>query len=360
MEEVKENLFYNSDMAGKDAAPNDTVAYIKKILKENGIEPVEQWGASDVPYCHSLRIEINGMPIGANGKGVTREFALASGYGELMERLQLGTVWRNKLQTEGGATSCEAQSRRIPAEKLWEENSRWYELYAKKLQETTGTSMSGKELLQKYADSQGNVQATAFYNLTKQAVAYLPTSLCKMVYITSGGAAGNTMEEALVQAFSEIVERHNQLYAIQNSIALPEIPEEVLRSSSIAYEIVTFLRSKGYRVLVKDASLGTGFPVVCVCLIDTNTGRYHTHFGAFPDFDIALQRTLTESFQGRNIQNVARYENFFCNGELQDARYLLSELILGTSEKTPQFFLNASARPNDFRKKSFGATIRKD
>ena len=349
-------LSYNANMAGKDAAPQDTMARIKNILENNGIQTEERWCISDVPHCYSLRIEFKGMPIGANGKGVTREFALASGYGELMERLQLGSVWRNKLQMELGTSSCETQSQLIPASKLWEDNKERYELYAKKLKETIGVVLTGDELLQKYADDQGNVQATAFYNMTTKRMEYLPTSLCKLVYGTNGGAAGNTMEETIVQALSEIVERHHQLHIIREDIVLPDIDEEVLKSSAIAYEIITFLRSNGYRVLVKDCSLGTGFPVVCVCLIDINTGRYHTHFGAFPDFDVALQRTLTESFQGRNIQNVAKYEDFFYNGELTNVRYIMSELVLGTSEKAPSFFRNTANQFNGCPKNSFGAT----
>lgn len=164
------------------------------------------------------------------------------------------------------------------------------------------------------------------------------------------------MEEAMVQAFSEIVERRHLLRVVHQEIALPDIPEEVLQSSAIAYEIITFLRNNGYRVLVKDCSLDTDFPVVCVCLIDINTGRYHTHFGAFPDFDIALQRTLTESFQGRDIKSVATHEDFFFNGETRDLRYILSELVLGTSEKTPKFFLDTSSKSGNYQKKSFGIT----
>lgn len=355
-ETVMECISYSPHMAGKDAAPLDTVERIKKLLEENGIETEEKWGTSDVPYCYSLRIDIKGTSIGANGKGITREFALASGYGELIERMQLGLIWRNKLQIEGGASSCEAQSCLMPVNVLLESNPQRYDIYAKELKETTGVSVTGKELLLKYANSQGFVQATAFYNLRTQSVEYLPTALCKSVYVTSGGAAGNTMEEAMVQAFSEIVERRHKLRVVHEDHALPDIPEEVLRSSAIAYEIITFLRSNGYRVLVKDCSLGTDFPVVCVCLIDVNTGKYHTHFGAYPDFDIALQRTLTESFQGRNLRSVAKHENFFFKDELRDLRYLLVELVKGTSEKSPRFFLHAPSQSGTGRKEPFGAT----
>lgn len=352
-----DSIFRVPDNAGKDAHPLDTVAKIKGILSEHGIATEERWEESSVPHCHALRINIAGTTIGANGKGTTKEFTLASGYGELIERLQLGLIWKNKLQVMGGASSCEAQSQTVPADSLMQRNASWYHGYANKLQQTTGISTTGEEILRRYTDRDGNVQATPYYCLTSHTTEYLPTALCKAVYATSGGAAGNTMEEAMVQAFSEIVERHHKLRVIHEEIAVPEIPEEVLMSCPVAYEIITFLRSKGFRVIVKDCSLGMDFPVVCVCIIDTNTGKYHTHFGAFPDFNIALQRTLTESFQGRNLQNVTRHEDFFCTKELFDLRYLMIELVKGTSEKPPQFFFRTATEPYH-PTKSFGNTNR--
>jgi hypothetical protein len=48
---------------------------------------VEHWINSLEGVC-SLRVEIAGTRLGTNGKGASREFALASAYAELMERLQ--------------------------------------------------------------------------------------------------------------------------------------------------------------------------------------------------------------------------------------------------------------------------------
>ena len=73
----------------KDAVPFDTIKGIREILYHLGIEMHEEnWG--DVSSeCFSVRIETDGFPgAGNNGKGTTRPFALASAYGEIMERLQ--------------------------------------------------------------------------------------------------------------------------------------------------------------------------------------------------------------------------------------------------------------------------------
>lgn len=340
------------DAACKDAHPIDTVKRIKGILSDHGIETVEIWSESEVPHCYSLRVNILGTNIGSNGKGVTKEFALASSYGELSERLQLGLIWKNKLQVEGGASSSEAQSKLLPAEQLLRRNFNWYTAYARELKKTTGVVMTEEDILRQYTDSDELVQATPYYCATTHSVEYLPTALCRDLYGSNGGAAGNTMEEAIVQAISEIVERNYKLRILSENIAVPEIPEDRLRQCRIAWKIIEYLKENGFRVNVKDCSLGTKFPVVCVCIINTATGKYHTHFGAFPDFEIALQRTLTESFQGRNIHNVTIHENFsYGQHHAFDMQHLVPELVRGTSEKTPEFFFripDEPYRPNTF------------
>ena len=332
------------DATFKDDTPQNTVRRIKAILKEHGIETEERWGESNVPHCYSLRVNILGTTIGSNGKGVTKEFALASGYGELMERLQMGQIWKNKWQADDNASSCAAQSQSVVAQTLLDRNAQWYDIYAQELKQVTGSDTSGKDILWQYVGKDGFVQATPFYCATTHTWEYLPTALCKALYGTNGGAAGNSIEEAIVQAISEIVERHHKTPVLTGKIVVPEVPEEVLQTCTIAYEIIRFLRDSGYRVIVKDCSLGTKFPVVCVCLIDTNTGKYHTHFGAHPNFEIALQRTLTESFQGKNIRSVAEHEDFYYQSrEGYDLRNHLAEWVYGTSLKSPQFFVPVPA-----------------
>jgi hypothetical protein len=79
----------NSQNKYKDAAPFDTVKGARESLYHLGIETHEIiWRDVSSEYF-SVRVEVNEFPgVGNNGKGTTRSFALASAYGELMERLQ--------------------------------------------------------------------------------------------------------------------------------------------------------------------------------------------------------------------------------------------------------------------------------
>jgi ribosomal protein S12 methylthiotransferase accessory factor len=340
------------DTTFKDDSPLNTVERIKGILKSYGIETVEQWNESGVPRCYSLRVSVFGTVFGVNGKGVTKELALASGYGELMERLQLGRIFKSDQQKGGGLYAwCQSDAHLSEAD-LLERNKKWNALYVQKAKQHTGVELTEETLLKQYREENGTIPATPFYCVNTRSYAYLPTALLNSVYSTNGCAAGNTMEEAIVQAISEIVERHYSARVLSEHIAVPEVPEQILSSYQISYEIITFLRSQNFKVIVKDCSLGTKFPVVCVCLIDQKTGKYHTHFGAYPNFEIALQRTLTESFQSRTIQKVAHFVNFAPTKDSSDALgNLLNQLVKGTSERSLDFFVNSAAayqKPSGF------------
>lgn len=57
-------------------------------------------------------------------------------------------------------------------------------------------------------------------------------------------------------------------------------------------------------MLVKDASLGGAFPVMCVTLMNPRTGGVFASFGAHPSFEVALERSLTELLQGRSFEGL--------------------------------------------------------
>lgn len=328
------------DAEFKDESPLKTVEKIKSILKSHNITTTERWNESLVPYCFSLRVTVDGTNFGTNGKGITKDFALASAYGELMERIQLGYIGSDEQQKDGHFSVNDVQNVTVPLKDLLEKNIQWYEILSKRLYSSNKETLSARKILEQYSDKDGNIIATPFYCVNKQTWEYIPTDIRKDIYSANGCAAGNTPEEAIVQAISEIVERYSLVELTFVDITPPDIPEEVLQKYDVAYSIITFLRDTGFRVIAKDCSLGKGFPVVSICIIDTKTGKYHTHFAANPIFEIALERALTESFQGRSIDTVAEYSNFKYSGSgIFDYKNLIRELHYGSSEKSPRFFV---------------------
>ena len=336
-----------TDMKYKDADPMQTVQRIREILRAHNIEVSERWHDSKVPYCYSLRVQVKGGSFGVNGKGLTRELTLASAYGELMERLQLGYLGDTQNQKTGNHSTMYPTTP-VSARELYAQNPDRYERIASRATKTVGRPFQAEESLLALADKVGCLDAVTFVELSTGNRTLFPSQMLKSMYSANGCAAGNTPEEAIVQAISEVVERHHHMRILDEHITLPDIPESVLERYPIAYNIITFLRNQGFRVLVRDASLGMGFAVVCLYIIDPKTGSYHTHFGAYPVFEIALNRALTESFQGRSIDRICQHSQFYtADTEGYDIGRISVELVKGTSEKPLDFFVGTCAHSYD-------------
>jgi ribosomal protein S12 methylthiotransferase accessory factor len=107
-----------------------------------------------------------------------------------------------------------------------------------------------------------------------------------------------------VQCLSEIFERAVKREILEGEIALPDVPQEVLAKYPGILAGIKGLEEQGFPVLVKDASLGGTYPVMCVTLMNPRTGGVFASFGAHPSFEVALERSLTELLQGRSFEGL--------------------------------------------------------
>jgi len=81
----------------KDAPPIETIQRVRSLLCRVGVLPMETRHRRVGPGIYSCRVrlgndEFSELDIGTNGKGVSREYALASAYAEFAERLQNGVA----------------------------------------------------------------------------------------------------------------------------------------------------------------------------------------------------------------------------------------------------------------------------
>ncbi|NDF98881.1 MAG: OsmC domain/YcaO domain-containing protein, partial [Chitinophagia bacterium] len=124
------------------------------------------------------------------------------------------------------------------------------------------------------------------------------------LFASNGMSAGNTLAEAQVQCLSEIFERAVKREILESEIALPDVPHDVLKKYPGILAGIEGLEAQGFPVLVKDASLGGTYPVMCVTLMNPRTGGVFASFGAHPRFEVALERSLTELLQGRSFEGL--------------------------------------------------------
>ncbi len=135
-------------------------------------------------------------------------------------------------------------------------------------------------------------------------VVYFPSNLIENLFLSNGMSAGNTLAEAQVQCLSEIFERAVKREIIEGEFALPDVPADVLAKYPGILAGIQALEAQGFPVLVKDASLGGEFPVMCVTLMNPRTGGVFASFGAHPSLEVALERSLTELLQGRSFEGL--------------------------------------------------------
>ncbi len=295
-------------IAGKDLPLEETIANMSGILAGLGMKiEISSW-RNIVPNVWSLHIRDAQSPMCfTNGKGSTKESALASALGEFIERLNCNFFYNDQFW---GEEIANAEFVHYPDEK-WFQPGPNGELPKEILDEyTLAIYNPDDELLgtHLYDTNSGNtargICSLPFVRQSDGEVVYFPSNLIENLYLSNGMSAGNTLAEAQVQCLSEIFERAVKREILEGEIALPDVPAEVLAKYPRIVEGIKGLEEQGFPVLVKDASLGGQYPVMCVTLMNPRTGGVFASFGAHPKLEVALERSLTELLQGRSFEGL--------------------------------------------------------
>ena len=295
-------------IVGKDLPLEQTIANMTAVLASLGIKiEIASW-RNLIPNVWSLHIRDAHSPMCfTNGKGSTKESALASALGEYIERLSnnhfyAGTYWGEDI---ANATFVHypnehwfkpASNDALPQEILDE--------YCLKIFNPEG-DLRGSHLIDTNSgNAQRGICSLPYVRQSDGETIYFPSNLIENLYVSNGMSAGNTLAEAQVQCLSEIFERAVKREILEGEIALPDVPQEVLKKYPRILEGIRSLEEQGFPVLVKDASLGGSYPVMCVTLMNPRTGGVFASFGAHPSLEVALERSLTELLQGRSLEGL--------------------------------------------------------
>jgi len=295
-------------IAGKDLPLEQTIANMSGLLADLGIKiEIASW-RNIVPNVWSLHIRDAHSPMCfTNGKGATKESALASALGEYIERISnnhfyAGAYWGEEI--------ANAAFVHYP-------NERWFkpgpndalpvdilDEYCLAIYDPDG-ELRGAHLID---TNSGNVErgicSLPFIRQSDGKQVYFPSNLIENLFASNGMSAGNTLAEAQVQCLSEIFERAVKREILESEIALPDVPHDVLKKYPGILAGIEGLEAQGFPVLVKDASLGGTYPVMCVTLMNPRTGGVFASFGSHPRFEVALERSLTELLQGRSFEGL--------------------------------------------------------
>lgn len=293
---------------GKDLPLEQTIANMGKLIEDLGMKiEITSW-RNIVPNVWSLNIRDAASPMCfTNGKGSTKESALASALGEFIERLNCNFFYNDQFF---GLEVANSEFVHYP-------NEKWFELtenddlpsgllddYLLEIYNPDG-ELAGSNLID---TNSGNVDrgicALPYKRHSDGAEVYIPSNLIENLFLSNGMSAGNNLAEAKVQCLSEIFERAVKRQIIEDEIALPDVPKSVIAKYPSILAGIEGLEEQGFPVVVKDASLGGQFPVMCVTLMNPRTGGVFASFGAHPSFEVALERSLTELLQGRSFEGL--------------------------------------------------------
>ena len=305
---AKPNDNSNTFIAGKDLPLEQTIADMTSILADLGMKiEISSW-RNIVPNVWSLHIRDAASPMCfTNGKGANKESALCSALGEFIERLNCNFFYNDQFFGQDIANS----------DFVHYPNEKWFTLEEDDALPTgilddycldiynPDEELQGSHLID---TNSGNVDrgicSIPYVRHSDGETVYFPSNLIENLFLSNGMSAGNNFNEAKVQCLSEIFERAVKRQIIEQEIVLPDVPQTVLNKYPSILAGIQGLEEQGFPVVVKDASLGGQFPVMCVTLMNPKTGGVFASFGAHPSLEIALERSLTELLQGRSFEGL--------------------------------------------------------
>jgi len=297
-----ENLHVSSKITLKDSfktytldqdkvfTPEETVARVNRRLTEARIDVLERTeridsGRLDIPVYISVlgsdALEV--MPTKKQmGKGATPAQSEASAVMELVERFSFYHFIHTERFISG--TYDEMEEMALPFEHLAASVHHDPTDLARARQAIKGLKLSW----------------TPAFNLTRGREYLIPFNWFFEINEFNGPASGNSMEEALVQGMSELVERHVSALVCRDRLDLPSIDAASLQSP-IARELVGKFEKQGIKLHVKDFTLDMGLPSIGALAFDPETFPAISEIvytaGTAPDPEKAYIRTLTEVAQ---------------------------------------------------------------
>jgi ribosomal protein S12 methylthiotransferase accessory factor len=302
---------------GKCDIPSNTIKKIRDGLRKLDLE-VEYYPFQVSDNIYWGRVWIDSIRVVCNGKGITPELAKASAYAELAERLSAGLfypVFEEQVRFNVPSLYNEETNRFL--------NYEWMEGYIYSHQDDLENSLRIEDLLanethltDKDIKDLKNCRIARHwvdgFSIVREETVKVPVNFVSYIHGSNGMAAGNTIEEAMIQATCEIFERYSQIRTIKSEQIIPSINLDSVENKTIR-NMIKFYHGKNVDVIIKDLSLDGLIPCIGVLFINNNlrTDRLEYRIlipGVSFNLEEALTRCFTESMQGRETLLTPRPE----------------------------------------------------
>lgn len=253
-------------------------------------------------HCSSYATSLKGLRHAlrhkSSGKGKSDRQSQASGFCEAVERYS-GIFQGDEPRIK--ATLAELDGAIHPERCLLFSDRQYANREALNQQKTVAHDW----IPQRFDPTQA-IDWTPLWSLTEGVRKYLPTAFCYYAYPSlsehrfckadsNGNAAGNTIEEAILQGFLELVERDSVALWWYNKLQRPQVN---LASFDEPYflELQEFYRRNNRELWVLDVTADLEIPAFTAVSrrIDGDLDRIVTGFGCHLDPKIGILRALTE------------------------------------------------------------------
>ncbi len=289
MLELKHRPKYARETGIRAVPPEETLARVLPLLGTAGLGEPEDITSKDeigIPVFSVDRMETAmGVPKYYNGKGVTREQAEASAVMESLERYSAEPREDDEVVFGTYEQACDVMATIPPADMI-------LPIWA--LDHLQGAEIAWTEGWDILRGERVWVPACAVF------YPYIPdTDLQLFKYHTNGLASGNNMEEAVLHATFELVER--DAWSIAEYRNLP-VPDVIADPDSLPGKLIAKFAEHGVEVHLKDLTCDTGIPTIGAAADDVATKdpeMLTIGVGTHLDPEIAAVRAITEVAQSR-------------------------------------------------------------
>lgn len=290
-------------LLGKNLPLEETLTNMSNVLEKLNLNTTLSTELHPLKNCFSVNLSFDGAKnyIYSNGKGINHEASLASAYGEFIERLQTNNFFSDFYLPN---------RQHFPDEVVFDMEEfleHQFDAKLKKIYDPSG-ELSDEDFIDFNSSYEDKIICLPFKNLMTNQTVNIPQNLISNLYVSNGLASGNTPNEAKVQALSEIIERYVKIKVIKEGLSLPVFDNATIEKFEKLYEDIKTLEANGYKIAVHDASLGGLYPVVAISLINSKNSTLFVSFGAHPILEVALERTMTELMQGRDLSKLDSFE----------------------------------------------------
>ena len=285
-----------------------------------------------VGWYHKARVSPTGI---STGKGITDAQARASAMGEALERYATQV---HGDESRIRATYADIQDKAIDPEVLISFSHKQYadrQMWRKKAE----TAYVPEPL-----DKSIEIDWTPAWSMTQNQWKHVPSAYVYYNYPSDRGglffngdsngvAAGNCLEEALLQAFFELIERDAAGIWWYNRIQPPGI---AIDSFNISYanNLQNGLARQGYDLFCLDLTTDIHIPAVAAVAVHAENPEEDPMIGLGAHFDIqvALVRALSELGQSWNLRSSFKVNQYY---RKIDGRRLSDMTFIRPDPKTP-------------------------